>query len=58
MSVFRKIIKKNQRNFVDFDNLSDNLKCEVCLCVFYKPRIIKCGHIFCLDCLQKCKFRK
>ena len=32
--------------------LEDQLKCLVCLERYCDPKVLKCGHVFCRDCLQ------
>ncbi|TPX17103.1 uncharacterized protein E0L32_003221 [Thyridium curvatum] len=31
----------------------DNLDCPICQSPFVEPHVIKCGHVFCADCLDK-----
>ena len=35
------------------DSLSNDLKCPICLDLFFNPIIDSCGHTFCSDCLKK-----
>lgn len=36
-----------------FESLSEEVKCTVCLELFEDPRLLCCGHTFCLSCLSQ-----
>jgi hypothetical protein len=34
----------------ELDNIPHELKCNVCMSLFYKPLLFECGHSFCTEC--------
>lgn len=40
------VLVENRKNY-------DNVRCPICMLVFYKPVITNCGHTFCHECLRK-----
>ncbi|WJG37249.1 uncharacterized protein FOBCDRAFT_234109 [Fusarium oxysporum Fo47] len=53
------ITQQDVNNLVDFDSLEyageikDRLVCPICIGIFVTPIMTPCGHLFCLECIQK-----
>ena len=45
--------KKEFKIKVDVDLVLDTLDCPICICRLEEATITKCGHTFCLKCLQE-----
>jgi len=39
---------------VDSEELISLLKCSICCCEYTNPVLTKCGHNFCLECIEEC----
>jgi hypothetical protein len=39
-------------------NIADNYTCRICLLILRDPQITRCGHRFCLSCLQQLEFTR
>ena len=37
---------------MNLDDIKKNLECPICFDLFKTPITIKCGHTFCLECLD------
>ncbi|KAJ6652547.1 hypothetical protein lerEdw1_011423 [Lerista edwardsae] len=35
-------------------SMAEDLVCSVCLSIFQEPHMLRCGHNFCLSCLESC----
>uniref|UniRef100_A0A670ISN7 Uncharacterized protein n=1 Tax=Podarcis muralis TaxID=64176 RepID=A0A670ISN7_PODMU len=38
----------------EVSSIAEDLLCPVCLSIFQDPRMLVCGHNFCLSCLESC----
>ncbi|XP_060093619.1 nuclear factor 7, brain-like [Heteronotia binoei] len=38
----------------EVSSIAEDLLCSVCLSIFQEPRMLGCGHNFCLTCLESC----
>ncbi|KRX06138.1 hypothetical protein PPERSA_00018 [Pseudocohnilembus persalinus] len=45
-------IDVNEVKFVDKQNISENLQCIICQCLFNDPVRMKCAHTYCRSCLM------
>lgn len=46
------------RKFINKDQIPEELRCSVCSEVFDNPTRVKCGHTFCLKCIENCQKKK
>nr|XP_060617047.1 nuclear factor 7, brain-like [Anolis sagrei ordinatus] len=42
----------------EVSGITEDLLCPVCLSIFQDPRMLVCGHNFCLSCLESCVLAK
>ncbi|XP_067319441.1 uncharacterized protein [Anolis sagrei] len=42
----------------EVSGITEDLLCPVCLSIFQDPRMLVCGHNFCLSCLERCVLAK
>ncbi|XP_061475207.1 uncharacterized protein LOC133380953 [Rhineura floridana] len=42
----------------EVSSIAEDLLCSVCLSIFQDPRMLGCGHNFCLSCLESCVIPK
>ncbi|KAL8213039.1 UNVERIFIED_CONTAM: hypothetical protein K2H54_060334 [Gekko kuhli] len=44
----------NMASIREVSSIAEDLLCSVCLSIFQEPRMLGCGHNFCLTCLESC----
>ncbi|XP_048338836.1 uncharacterized protein LOC125425280 [Sphaerodactylus townsendi] len=42
----------------EVSSIAEDLLCSICLSIFQEPRMLGCGHNFCLSCLESCVIAK
>ncbi|XP_015272825.1 PREDICTED: uncharacterized protein LOC107115598 [Gekko japonicus] len=48
----------NMASIREVSSIAEDLLCSVCLSIFQEPRMLGCGHNFCLACLESCVIPK